>query len=144
MSGSTGRNIDCQGHPWCFNTHILPCLMLLLHIRGFCAPCHSIYQTPVHPGRVTPHMWLSLRFSLLLLKVKDRGCCTLLSPMRRIVFCEYGLNQQKKLLKNMYMLCCLMQIEGQTMLDNDLHYEPEAVVRVREFSYSFLICIVEP
>ena len=54
----------------------------------------DIYCTSVHPGRGIPHMWLSLRFllsfyllkgffssfSLLLLRVKDRGCHTLLKP----------------------------------------------------------------
>ena len=55
----------------------------------------DIYCTFVHPGRGIPHMWLSLRFllsfypvkrfffssfSLLLLRVKGRGCHTLLKP----------------------------------------------------------------
>ena len=54
----------------------------------------DIYCTSVHPGRGIPHMWLSLRFllsfyllkgffssfSLLLLRVKGRGCHTLLKP----------------------------------------------------------------
>ena len=54
----------------------------------------DIYCTSVRPGRGIPHMWLSLRFllsfyllkgffcsfSLLLLRVKDRGCHTLLKP----------------------------------------------------------------
>ena len=63
----------------------------------------SIYCTSVCQGRGIPHMWLSLRFlrffqqgfsfgggggvSLLLLRVKDRGCRT----MRQIVICDYGL-----------------------------------------------------
>ena len=54
----------------------------------------DIYCTSVRPGRGIPHMWLSLRFllsfyllkgffssfSLLLLRVKGRGCHTLLKP----------------------------------------------------------------
>ena len=54
----------------------------------------DIYCTSVRPGRGIPHMWLSLRFllsfyllkgffssfSFLLLRVKDRGCHTLLKP----------------------------------------------------------------
>ena len=54
----------------------------------------DIYCTSVRPGRGIPHMWLSLRFllsfyllkgffssfSLLLLRVKVRGCHTLLKP----------------------------------------------------------------
>ena len=54
----------------------------------------DIYCTSVHPGRGIPHMWLSLRFllsfyllkgffssfSFLLLRVKGRGCHTLLKP----------------------------------------------------------------
>ena len=54
----------------------------------------GIYCTSVRPGRGIPHMWLSLRFllsfyllkgffssfSLLLLRVKGRGCHTLLKP----------------------------------------------------------------
>ena len=54
----------------------------------------DIYCTSVHPGRGIPHMCLSLRFllsfyllkgffssfSLLLLRVKGRGCHTLLKP----------------------------------------------------------------
>ena len=54
----------------------------------------DIYCTSVRPGREIPHMWLSLRFllsfyllkgffssfSLLLLRVKGRGCHTLLKP----------------------------------------------------------------
>ena len=55
----------------------------------------DIYCTSVHPGRGIPHMWLSLRFllsfypvkslffcsfPLLLLRVKGRGCHTLLKP----------------------------------------------------------------
>ena len=54
----------------------------------------DIYCTSVRPGRGIPHMWLSLRFllsfyllkgffssfSLLLLRVKGRGCQTLLKP----------------------------------------------------------------
>ena len=54
----------------------------------------DIYCTSVRPGRGIPHMWLSLRFLLsfyllkgffssfswLLLRVKGRGCHTLLKP----------------------------------------------------------------
>ena len=54
----------------------------------------DIYCTSVRPGRGIPHMWLSLRFllsfyllkgffssfSFLLLRVKGRGCHTLLKP----------------------------------------------------------------
>ena len=54
----------------------------------------DIYCTSVRPGRGIPHMWLSLRFllsfyllkgfffsfSLLLLRVKGRGCHTLFKP----------------------------------------------------------------
>ena len=54
----------------------------------------DIYCTSVRPGRGIPHMWLSLRFllsfyllkgffssfSLLLWRVKGRGCHTLLKP----------------------------------------------------------------
>ena len=54
----------------------------------------DIYCTSVRPGRGIPHMWLSLRFllsfyllkgffssfSLLLLRVKGRGCHILLKP----------------------------------------------------------------
>ena len=54
----------------------------------------DIYCTSARPGRGIPHMWLSLRFllsfylfkgffrsfSLLLLRVKGRGCHTLLKP----------------------------------------------------------------
>ena len=54
----------------------------------------DIYCTSVRPGRGIPNMWLSLRFllsfyllkvffssfSLLLLRVKGRGCHTLLKP----------------------------------------------------------------
>ena len=54
----------------------------------------DIYCTSVHPGRGIPPMWLSLRFllsfypvffcsfSLLLLRVKGRGCHTLLKPYK--------------------------------------------------------------
>ena len=35
--------------------------------------------------------FLSFFGNLLLLKAKNRGCCTLLSPMSLIVICEYGL-----------------------------------------------------
>ena len=71
----------------------LPLSILLKHLSWICSTL-DIYCTSVRPGRGIPHMWLSLRFlrsfypvksvfcsfSLLLLRVKGRGCHTMLKP----------------------------------------------------------------
>ena len=48
-------------------------------------------RDPSHVALSEVSMFFYCSFSLLLLRVKGRGCHTLLSPMRQIVICEYGL-----------------------------------------------------
>ena len=76
--------------------YYMQCLPLRMLLKPFSWICSTldIYCTSVRPGRGIPHMWLSLRFirsfypvkrvfssfSLLLLRVKGRGCQTLLKP----------------------------------------------------------------
>ena len=60
-----------------------------------CSVTRDIYYTSVRPGRGFTHSCLSLwffwgSFSLLLLRITDRGCCTLSSPMRQIGIFKYG------------------------------------------------------